>query len=69
MKTGAGNYKVKMYQKGVWTVWAKKEEDLKILVLSRPKINDRYSDDIYERDYIKKMSLRDTQSWFRMRSP
>ena len=39
---------------------------LKHLVLSRPKIEDRYSDDRNERDYIKKMSLRDTR--FRMRS-
>ena len=29
---------------------------------------DRYSDDKKERDYIKKMSLRDSRSWFRMRS-
>ena len=33
-----------------------------------PKIEDRYSDDKNERDYIKRMSLRDTRSWFRMRS-
>ena len=33
-----------------------------------PKIQDRYSDDRVERDYIKKMSLRDTRAWFRRRS-
>ena len=33
-----------------------------------PKIQDRYSDDENERDYIKKISLRDTRSWFHMRS-
>ena len=33
-----------------------------------PKIKDRYSDDRVERDYIKRMSLRDTRTWFRQRS-
>ena len=37
------------------------------LVLDKPKIKDRHSDDKNERDYIKKMALRDTWSWFRMR--
>ena len=36
--------------------------------MSVPKIQDRYLDDKNERDYIKKISLRDTRSWFRMRS-
>ena len=46
----------------------KKKQDIKALVLDRPKIKDRYSVDKNERNYIKKMTLRDTRSWFRMRS-
>ena len=38
------------------------------MIANRPKINDRYSDDRKERDYIKRMSLRDTRIWFRQRS-
>ena len=38
------------------------------MVSSMPKIQDRYSDDRVERDYIKRMSLRDTRTWFRQRS-
>ena len=46
----------------------KPEKEIKALVLDRPKIKDRYSDDKDKRHYIKKMTLRDTSSWFRMRS-
>ena len=49
-------------------VWAKNEDDLKALVMNKTKILDRYSDDRVERDYIKRMSLRDTRIWFRRRS-
>ena len=49
-------------------VWAKNEDDLKSLVMNKIKIQDRYSDDRVERDYIKRMSLRDTRIWFRRRS-
>ena len=38
------------------------------MVSNMPKIQDRYSDDRKERDYIKRMSLRDTRIWFRQRS-
>ena len=38
------------------------------MVDNMPKIEDRYSDDRKERDYIKRMSLRDTRIWFRQRS-
>merc|ERR1719483_768375 len=34
----------------------------------KPKIGDRYSEDRKERDYIQRMSLRDTRTWFRQRS-
>ena len=36
--------------------------------MNKIKIQDRYSDDRVERDYIKRMSLRDTRIWFRRRS-
>ena len=36
--------------------------------MNMSKIQDRYSDDRVERDYIKRMSLRDTRIWFRRRS-
>ena len=49
-------------------VWAKNEKELEQMIANRPKINDRYSDDRKERDYIKRMSLRDTRIWFRQRS-
>ena len=49
-------------------VWAKNEKELKQMIADRPKIDDRYSDDRKERDYIKRMSLRDTRIWFRQRS-
>ena len=49
-------------------VWAKNEDDLKSLIMNMPKIQDRYSDDRVERDYIKRMSLRDTRIWFRRRT-
>ena len=42
------------------SVWAKNKDDLKTLVMARAKIDDRYSDDRVERDYMKRMSLRDT---------
>ena len=46
--------------KGCWTKTPQQNEDnLKTL-----KIDDRYSDDRTERDYIKKI-LRDTRIWFR----
>ena len=45
-------------------VWAKNKDDLKSLVMNMPKIQDRYSDDRVERNYIKRMSLRDTRIWF-----
>ena len=35
-------------------VWDKNEKDIKLLVESRPKMQDRYSDDKNERDYITK---------------
>ena len=35
----------------------KDEKDIKRLVVSMPKVEDRYSDDKNERDYIKKCSL------------
>ena len=38
------------------------------MVSSMTKTKDRYSDDRVERDYIKRMSLRDTRTWFRQRS-
>ena len=37
------------------------------MVENRPKIEDRYSDDRKERDYIKRMSLSYTRIWFRQR--
>ena len=49
-------------------VWAKNEAEIKQMVSNMPKIEDRYSDDRKERDYIKRMSLRDTRIWFRQRS-
>ena len=49
-------------------VWAKNEAEIKHMVANMPKIEDRYSDDRKERDYIKRMSLRDTRIWFRQRS-
>ena len=49
-------------------VWAKNDKELEQMIANRPKINDRYSDDRKERDYIKRMSLRDTRIWFRQRS-
>ena len=49
-------------------VWAKNEDNLKSMVMNKIKIQDRYSDDRVERDYIKRMSLRDTRIWFRRRS-
>ena len=49
-------------------VWAKNEGDIKLMVSNMPKIKDRYSDDRKERDYIKRMSLRDTRIWFRQQS-
>ena len=49
-------------------VWAKNEAEIQQMVENRPKIEDRYSDDRKERDYIKRMSLRDTRIWFRQRS-
>ena len=49
-------------------VWAKNEAEIKQMVANMPKIEDRYSDDRKERDYIKRMSLRDTRIWFRQRS-
>ena len=36
--------------------------------MNKIKIQDRYSDDRVERDYIQRMSLRDTRIWFRRRS-
>ena len=39
-----------------------------VLVMAKTKIQDRYSEDRVERDYIKRMSLRDTRIWFRRRS-
>ena len=49
-------------------VWAKNEDDIKLMMTNMTKIQDRYSDDRKERDYIKRMSLRDTRIWFRQRS-
>ena len=49
-------------------VWAKHEADINLMVSNMPKIKDRYSDDIKERDYIKRMSLQDTRIWFQQRS-
>ena len=49
-------------------IWAKNEKDIKQMIAERPKIEDRYSEDRKERDYIKRMSLRDTRIWFRQRS-
>ena len=49
-------------------VWAKNEDDIKLLMTNMTKLQDRYSDDRKERDYIKRMSLRDTRIWFRQRS-
>ena len=36
--------------------------------MARAKIEDRYSDDRVERDYIKRMSLGDTRIWLCRRS-
>ena len=49
-------------------VWQKNETEIQQMVENRPKIEDRYSDDKKARDYIKRMSLRDTRIWFRQRS-
>merc|ERR1711892_259207 len=49
-------------------VWARNEKDILETIAHRPKIGDRYSEDRKERDYIRRMSLRDTRIWFRQRS-
>ena len=49
-------------------VCAKIKDDLKAIVMNKTKILDRYSEDRVERDYIKRMSLRDTRIWFRRRT-
>ena len=49
-------------------VWAKNEDDLKSMVMNKIKIQDRYSDDRVEREYKKRISLRDTRIWFCRRS-
>ena len=56
-----------LYKKSIKTaIWKKNEKDLKNLVKNKPKIeNSNYRN---ERDYIKRMTLRDTRSWFKMRS-
>ena len=46
----------------------KNEKEIKTFVNNKPKIKDRHADDKNSRDYIKKMSLQDTRTWFRMRS-
>ena len=50
------------------SVWEKNEDNLKILVMNEIKIQDRYSDDRVERDYIKHMSPSDRRIWFGRRS-
>jgi len=54
-----------MIKKAVWT---KNEKDILEIMEHKPKIGDRYSEDRKERDYIRRMSLRDTRIWFRQRS-
>ena len=49
-------------------VGAKNEKDILEMMEHKPKIGDRYSEDRKERDYIQRMSLRDTRIWFRQRS-
>ena len=49
-------------------IWAKNEKDIMEMIAQKPKIGDRYTEDRKERDYIKRMSLRDTRIWFRQRS-
>ena len=46
-------------------IWAKNEKDIMKMIAKKPKIGDRYTEDRKERDYIKRMSLRDTRTWFR----
>ena len=59
-----------MSQTDAWTgkpqSGKKNEQDIKALVKSRPKIQDRYSDEKTEQDFIKKLSLRDTKIWVRV---
>ena len=44
------------------------QKDIMKMIANKPKIGDRYTEDRKERDYIKRMSLRDTRTWFRQRS-
>ena len=43
-------------------------KDLKKLIEARPKIPDRWIEDIFCRDYLREINLRDARIWFRVRS-
>ena len=36
--------------------------------MNKSMIADRWNDNIIERDYLRKINLRDAQAWFRFRS-